>query len=413
MTQIQTTTTPPVTTQMTNLPVHWITHQPALHHLSEQLSQCALLAFDTEFIKRNTYYPILALVQINTGEAIYLIDAPTLNLTPLWRAFSQAKLLVCHACGEDLGIFYQLSQLPPLSNIFDTQIGLSFLGKDLQVGYQTALQMVLNVNIDKEESQSDWLQRPLTPKQTAYAVNDVRFLPSLYIQIKHQLEQNNIYDFAMQDCQSYAYELAQTTTDTELYLEMADFRYTPKQLAQLQQLMLWREQLAITTNQPRTFILKKTALRNLVENPPHNIKALFAIKDIKPSIIKKYGQHILACLHQLPNVTDYPPPVARPYRNKDKTLQKQVDSLVKTIAKQTGVSTAVLLRKKWRTQLYTHVAYQPLMTQTQHTPLQNPYLTGWRFDCLTQPLLALLKQHQTELTQHIVPHSLQRSTNQL
>ena len=107
--------------------VTWVREQEGLADVIEALATCGRVALDTEFIKRDTYYPRLALVQLNTGDHIYLLDAPRLQLDDFWQALTEVDVAIWHACGEDLGIFYLLSGCPPLTNIFDTQIALSYL----------------------------------------------------------------------------------------------------------------------------------------------------------------------------------------------------------------------------------------------------------------------------------------------
>ena len=165
--------------------VTWVRQQDGLKEVIDALATCGRVALDTEFIKRDTYYPRLALVQLNVGDHIYLLDAPQLQLAELWQALMKVDVAIWHACGEDLGIFYLLSGCPPLTNIFDTQIALSYLTGQLQMGYQQALDDQLDMHIDKEQSQSDWLQRPLSDEQEQYAIDDVRFLPALYLSLEY------------------------------------------------------------------------------------------------------------------------------------------------------------------------------------------------------------------------------------
>ena len=87
------------------LPTIWVQNDDDLYALIDEIDASDVVALDTEFIKRTTYYPILALIQINTGNAIYLIDAPKLDLTEFWQALAEVPIMVWYACGEDLGIF--------------------------------------------------------------------------------------------------------------------------------------------------------------------------------------------------------------------------------------------------------------------------------------------------------------------
>ncbi|MGM8887262.1 hypothetical protein ACS8FD_15160, partial [Psychrobacter sp. 1U2] len=59
--------------------VTWVREQAQLDEVIKALEVCGRVALDTEFIKRDTYYPRLALVQLNTGDHIYLLDAPQLQ----------------------------------------------------------------------------------------------------------------------------------------------------------------------------------------------------------------------------------------------------------------------------------------------------------------------------------------------
>lgn len=137
--------------------MYWVSDFDALEACLDDLETRDRVALDTEFIKRSTYFPILALVQINTGECIYLIDAPKLDLTEFWVVLEEMPMMIWHACGEDLGIFYLLSESPALTNVFDTQIALSYLTGQLQMGYQQALSQELDIHVEKgRANQTGW-----------------------------------------------------------------------------------------------------------------------------------------------------------------------------------------------------------------------------------------------------------------
>ncbi|MEO1849624.1 MAG: ribonuclease D, partial [Psychrobacter sp.] len=274
--------------------VTWVREQHQLAEVINALATCGRVALDTEFIKRDTYYPRLALVQLNTGNHVYLLDAPELQLSELWDALRKVDVAIWHACGEDLGIFYLLSGCPPLTNIFDTQIALSYLTGQLQMGYQQALADQLDMHIDKEHSQSDWLQRPLTDEQEQYAIDDVRYLPALYLSIEHALKAQGLYDYVWADCQLYASDLydLQHVEDEAMYLTMADYRYNSQQMAILKGIATWREELARATNQPRTFIIKKQAVREIVTEKPNSMRELAHKTTMHRSMLRLYGEEL-------------------------------------------------------------------------------------------------------------------------
>lgn len=377
--------------------VTWVREQDQLDEVITALATCGRVALDTEFIKRDTYYPRLALVQLNTGDHIYLLDAPQLQLGELWQALSQVDVAIWHACGEDLGIFYLLSGCPPLTNIFDTQIALSYLTGQLQMGYQQALGDQLEIHIDKEQSQSDWLQRPLSDEQERYAIDDVRFLPALYLQLENKLKTKGLFDYVWADCQLYASELYETqrVEDDAMYLTMADYRYTPEEMAILKAVATWREGLARATNQPRTFIIKKQAVREIVTEKPNSMRDLAHKTTIHRSMLRLYGEELLKVIREARSLspTEHPACLLPPYRSKNKVLSKAVQQAIDEHAKVMGIPANVLMRKKWLGQLYEVIAFDQDISNLPQG------LKGWRNEWVVQTLIPVIEAHKTELQQ--------------
>jgi len=379
------------------LPVTWIKEQSQLTPVIEALKSCGRVALDTEFIKRDTYYPRLALVQINVGEHIYLLDAPQLQLQDVWQALIAVDVAIWHACGEDLGIFYLLSDCPPLTNIFDTQIALSYLTGQLQMGYQQALDDQLDMHIDKEQSQSDWLRRPLSDEQEQYAIDDVRFLPALYLSLEYELKKQGLYEYVWADCQLYAQELydSQQVADEDMYLTMADYRYDTQQMAILQAVASWREQLARATNQPRTFVIKKQAVREIITEKPKSMRELAHKTTMHRSMLRLYGEELLKEIKQAQQLApaERPPRLPAPYRSKNKALSKAVQHATQIQAEKTGIPANVLMRKKWLHQLYEVIAYDKDLADLPEG------LQGWRHEWVMQTLIPVIEEHKAELKQ--------------
>ncbi|MBA2057782.1 HRDC domain-containing protein [Psychrobacter cryohalolentis] len=377
--------------------VTWVRKQSQLDEVIEALATCGRVALDTEFIKRDTYYPRLALIQLNTGNHVYLLDAPQLQLSELWQALIKVDVAIWHACGEDLGIFYLLSGCPPLTNIFDTQIALSYLTGQLQMGYQQALDEQLDMHIDKEQSQSDWLQRPLSDEQEQYAIDDVRFLPALYLSLEYALKSQGLYEYVWEDCQLYANDLydAQNVVDEQMYLTMADYRYTSEQMAILQAVATWREELARSTNQPRTFVIKKQAVREIITEKPNNMRELAHKTTMHRSMLRLYGEELLKVIKAAKNLhpAEYPDCLLPPYRSKNKVLSKAVQQAIDDQAKATGVPANVLMRKKWLGQLYEVIAFDQDISELPQG------LKGWRHDWVMHTFIPVIEAHKTELQQ--------------
>lgn len=364
----------------------FIQQQQDLAVLLSQMEQCSVYALDTEFIKVDTLYPKLGVCQINLNGQILLLDGAALDLTHFWPKIFAAQQNIFHACSEDIDLIYHYADQKPLNNVFDTQVAMAFLGHGLQVSYQNALKTCLNIDIEKDQTRSDWLARPLSQEQMSYAANDVIYLSKLADTLKTDLKAKGLYQYVLEDCQNLTKEIATETPLPELYTDIGNYRHSRRELMQLQQLSIWREQITKALNQPRSFILRNGTMIDLVEKNPRNTFQLAQIKDIRPNVIREHGKTILDLLKFLPPENEWPLRMARPVKSNSKEVAPKIDALIADVVLQTGIPKEVLLRKKWMNAIYEHVVFH-----RDEQSLPN-YLMGWRYELLTQPLIALLRE---------------------
>ncbi|MFN3516499.1 MAG: ribonuclease D, partial [Novosphingobium sp.] len=90
-----------------------ITTSEALADLCDRLSQADFVCVDTEFMRENTYWPELCLIQIADANEAAAIDplARDLDLSPLLDLLvdNEDVLKVFHAGGQDVEIIYNLT----------------------------------------------------------------------------------------------------------------------------------------------------------------------------------------------------------------------------------------------------------------------------------------------------------------
>ncbi len=373
----------------------FIQQQAELDNVLNLMGQSSIYGLDTEFIKVDTYWPKLGVLQINVNHQIFLLDGTSLDLSEFWQKIYQAEQTIFHACSEDVDLIYHYAQKKSLHNVFDTQVGMSFLGHGLQVSYQNALKNMLEIDIDKDQTRSDWLARPLSDEQMQYAANDVLYIMQLASKVKAELDQKGMYQFALEDCKHLSLEIASELPQDKLYTDVGNYRHSPKQLMQLQQLCVWREYVVKALNQPRSFILKNSSMIDLVEKNPKNNFQLAQIKDIRPSIVREHGKTILDLLRFLPDPAQWPLRIARPIKHSSKGVTQSVDELIEQVVQQTQVPKEVLMRKKWLNSVYQHVVFHG---DEQDLP---EFLLGWRYEVLTQPLIELLNQDIDYLAQQM------------
>ena len=370
----------------------FIQQQQDLTPVLEKMDRNEVYGLDTEFIKVDTLWPKLGVFQINVENNVYLLDGTTLDLSEFWNKLFRAQQNVFHACSEDIDLIYHYAQHKTLNNVFDTQVGMSFLGHGLQVSYQNALKQMLDVDIDKGETRSNWLARPLSPAQLSYAANDVLYLMNLSEKVKQELDSKSLLHFALEDCQHLTQEIATETPLHLLYQDIGNYRHSRRQLMQLQQLAVWREQMVKALNTPRSFILKNATMIDLVEKNPKNAFQLSGVKDIRPNIVREHGKTILDLVKFLPEQADWPLRMARPIRHSSKDVGEKIDHLIQNVVDETTIPKEVLMRKKWMNALHQHVVFH---NDEQDLP---DYLLGWRYELLTQPLIQLLRRDESYLS---------------
>lgn len=370
----------------------FIQNQPDLNSVLNLMDQSSIYGLDTEFIKVDTLWPKLGLFQINVQNQVYLLDGTTLDLSQFWQKLFAAQQNIFHACSEDIDLIYHYAQHKSLENVFDTQVGMSFLGHGLQVSYQNALKTMLDVDIDKDQTRSDWLARPLSAEQLNYAANDVHYLMNLSHTIQNELAAKSLLNCVLEDCKNLTYEIGTETPIHLLYHDVGNYRHSRRQLMQIQQLAVWREQMVKALNQPRSFILKNSTIIDMVEKNPKNNFQLSAVKDIRPNIVREHGKIILDLLKFLPEQAEWPLRMARPIRHSSQDIGSRVDTVIQRAVQETSVPKEVLMRKKWLNALYQHVVFH---NDEQDLP---SYLLGWRYDLLTKPLIEVLHADESYLS---------------
>ena len=152
-----------------------------LEFLNQELLLKPYIGIDTKFRRTSKDNMRLALLQINDGEEIYIIDTTVIkNLKDECSfLYSDSVIKIFHSCKEDIEAIYSWTG-NLLVNIFDTQVAEALLGGEYSIGYQALVEKKLGIRVDKGETRSNWLRRPLTDSQLKYAASDVEFLIDLY-----------------------------------------------------------------------------------------------------------------------------------------------------------------------------------------------------------------------------------------
>ncbi|MCK5001860.1 MAG: ribonuclease D [Gammaproteobacteria bacterium] len=338
-----------------------------------------LLAVDTEFFRETTYFPHLGLIQIAASEDIICVDPLAFDAREQLRRlfFNPDIIKVLHSCSQDMEVLFQyFDELP--TPIFDTQIAAAMLGFQDQIGYAKLVALEYEVELDKSQTRTNWLKRPLTAKQIEYAGEDVLYLLPLYEKFNQALKDKNRENWLQEDCVQLCGNSQRFQPDMENCWQRVKgyFKLEGVQLAVCRSIAQWRERLAVEQDLTRRRIMADDLLLKLAATQA-DIKQ---ISNIDRSIAK-FSHDAQEALAQAIETGLQTPESEWPVVNRDrpsaeeKALLKHLQGLVQDKAKALDIHQSVLCSKK---------ELEKLMQGSR----QGRLLTGWRFDCIGQQLLA-------------------------
>lgn len=235
--------------------------------LCTELQGITTLAIDTEFVRESTYYPRFCLLQVTAPQGTFCIDPLSLrSLTPLEALLDdQNACFILHSGRQDLEVLLQSTGRLP-STMLDTQIAAGLAGYHEQIGYAALVEEITGIQLSKEQTRTDWSQRPLSRAQLHYAADDVIYLDRIVGVLAEKLERlgrtawwkedstallaPTLYDFPTQD----AWKKVRGLLDLP-----------PKALARALTIAQWREEAAQALNIPRSWVLRDESLVHWAE----------------------------------------------------------------------------------------------------------------------------------------------------
>ena len=328
-----------------------ITKSDDLQALVDRLSTRAFVAVDTEFMRENTYWPDLCLIQVASGEEAAAIDPKAeIDLQPLLDLFvnNEEVLKVFHAGGQDLEIIHNLTGKVP-HPLFDTQIAAMALGHGEQIGYSNLVESLLGHSLDKGARFTDWSRRPLDKRQIDYAIADVTHLAAVFPRMVDKLKKTGRGAWLDEEMErlSDSSNFAFAPEDAWKRLKLPS--RNPAVLGRLKALAAWRETEARTKNLPRGRIIKDDTMTEIVLHPPKNQDDLGRIRGLSAGWkTNDIGARMIAELEAAKPLDASELPDREPRRpglTKDAALVSDLlKLLLKIRAKETGVAARLIAR---------------------------------------------------------------------
>ena len=337
---------------------------------------------DTEFMREDTYYPKLCLIQIATQTRIACIDALIIDdLSVLNKLFTSKTITkVFHAARQDLEILLMVNGEIP-HPVFDTQIAASALGHGDQISYAQLIDSLCGVQLDKSLSRTVWTSRPLPGKAIEYAANDVRYLSKAYTLLKKELEDKGRTHWVESECQRLN-DMDNYKTDTHnLWKSVKGARkLSSKQSNALKWLARWRDHEAMRQNRPRQWILRDETLHELAVKQPTSAASLAKVELLTRKQRGRYAAKLLDCMDKAmqSRKEDWPETIAKPALSRQqRKLLKQAKAFVRERAEQLGITPNFLAT---RSMLETLIC----------EPEEFSNLAGWRLNVIGDDLKRLL-----------------------
>ncbi|GAB3271974.1 ribonuclease D [Parahaliea aestuarii] len=345
------------------------------------------VAVDTEFMRRNTFYPQVALLQLCFGDTAWLIDPLAIDdlgaIIDLMEDRSVVKVL--HSPSEDLEVFSQwLGVLP--EPLFDTQRAAALLDRGFGIGYRGLVESVCGVDLPKDETRSDWLQRPLSEAQCQYAAQDVLYLLAVYHELHQACAAAGKLDWVLADGGDAV--AAHLAGPEPYYLRIKNaWKLNARQLGALAAISEWRERTARERDKPRSWIIADADCLQIARTLPETREQLRAAVELPPAAQRRYVDEVLEVLAAQRELPDEampavlpPPPAAR-----ERDLAKRLKQEARIIAGKLQVAPEILLNSRDYDALVRLAGGGTLGEEPRHWQ-------GWRREPVLEPLRALLAE---------------------
>ena len=233
----------------------------SLLRITKLFKKSDTLYIDTEFLRNNTYWPKLCLIQIKARKKIYIIDvlAPNIDIKILKEIFVDQRILkVFHSARQDIEVLMNIYHAIPWP-IYDTQIAANFIYEDGDIGYSNLVEKMFNKKLSKKFQVSDWSRRPLKDKQLEYAALDVQYLPMIHKELEKEIRKKR-------KIKKYKSEIEKLKKIQEIYNPKISYKkinMRKKNIIESRVKLFseWRELSAQKLNIPRNWIISdKTIL---------------------------------------------------------------------------------------------------------------------------------------------------------
>lgn len=368
-----------------------ITEDAALQAACEAARDVPAIALDTEFVRTRTYYPQLGLIQMFDGNQVVLIDPLAINDWRPFKALMQDKNVTkyLHAGSEDLEVFLNaFGELP--DPLIDTQVLAAFCGRPMSWGFAAMVEEYTGIALDKSESRTDWLARPLTERQCDYAAADVWYLLPIAKKLMDETHTSGWLPAALDECRLMMQRRQEVVDPSDAWRDITNAsQLRTRQLACLKLLADWRLRKARERNLAVNFVVREEHLWSVARYMPGSLGELDSL-GLSGSEIRFHGKTLISLVEKaqalpeealpepLLNLMDMPS-----YRK----VFKAIKALMQEVSTEKGVSVELMASRRQINQLLNwHWKLKPQSSLPE-------LVSGWRGELMADRLNALLAEY--------------------
>ena len=307
-----------------------VTTTADLTALVAELENAPYLALDTEFLRDQTYWPKLCLIQVASPDVAAIVDplAAGMDLTPFYDLLKTPTIVkVFHAARQDIEIFQQQGGVIPMP-LFDSQIAAMVCGYGDAASYETLARKIANVEIDKSSRFTDWSRRPLSNKQLEYALADVTHLRTIYEALSAELKRRHRESWVAEEIAALQNPALYAMDPLNAWKRLKARTTSKRFLTMLAALAAWREREAQARDIPRGRVLKDEALLEIAAHPPDSADSLERVRAIPKGFAgSRFGKTLMDAIEH--GRTAPPPDGVEPEkpRRKREPSQAAIDLL--------------------------------------------------------------------------------------
>ena len=337
-----------------------------------------VVGVDTEFMRERTFFPIPAIYQLAGASGVHLVDACAEHPFNALKALLEdpRRVKVMHACSEDLEVIDRHLGVAP-ANLADTQIAHAFLNPELSISYAALVQAHLGIALDKRQTRSNWLKRPLSREQLQYAQEDVAHLRPIWARLREGLAAAGRMSWFAQEMAAALRRSRASREDAYREIKGAR-RLSPTQLGALRRLARWRERQARRRDLPRRRVLQDDQLLSLAQLPAPSKACI--IRALPPRAARRYADDLFAECSRAWEEDEPPPPLPGPLSRRQGQLLRALRGFVEARAEALGMAPGLLGAKR-------------LLQEFARAGSAAEARLGWRREALGDGFLALLREH--------------------